>query len=237
VSDLLARGLRTAVATWEVYAAGTPGASVQRGDGFLAAVFPQGPELDVFNNALLRHPSALPVVEDAYRAAGVERYAVWVAGDDLEAVGLLERRRYRLDTTTAAMGIELAGPVPAPGFEAGASTWAEYADAFLGGLLAGIDARGFRVVTGLLDGEPVAAAVGFEHQGDLGVFNVETKEHARRRGLATALTAYLVNRAVDDGFTTVTLQATPMAQRLYAACGFRTVARILEYVPGGPSGS
>jgi len=72
----------------------------------------------------------------------------------------------------------------------------------------------------------------FAHRGDLGIYNVGTDERARRRGLATALTARLVNEAVGLGCTTVTLQSTPMAERLYAACGFRPVARILEYVPG-----
>jgi citrate lyase synthetase len=41
---------------------------------------------------------------------------------------------------------------------------------------------------------------------------------------------HLVNAAVECGCSTATLQSTPMAERIYEACGFRTVARIVEYV-------
>ena len=50
-------------------------------------------------------------------------------------------------------------------------------------------------------------------------------------GWPTALTRSLINAAVERGCTTATLQSTPMAERVYEACGFRTVARILEFVP------
>lgn len=62
--------------------------------------------------------------------------------------------------------------------------------------------------------------------------HVGTHEHARRRGLATALTARLVDEAIGRGCSTATLQSTPMAERIDTSCGFRAVARILELVPG-----
>jgi predicted GNAT family acetyltransferase len=61
---------------------------------------------------------------------------------------------------------------------------------------------------------------------------VSTVEHARRRGLATAVTARLVERAGARGCATATLQATEMAERMYAAVGFRDLGRFIEYVPG-----
>jgi ribosomal protein S18 acetylase RimI-like enzyme len=63
------------------------------------------------------------------------------------------------------------------------------------------------------------------------VFNVGTLEPARRRGVASALTAQLLQEAAARGCTTATLQATEMAEGIYAAAGFRDLGRILEYVP------
>jgi GNAT superfamily N-acetyltransferase len=229
-------GLRTAFAAWEVYAAGSAGASVRHEDGYTAAVFPSAPEAAFLNNAVLEHglpaarlASVLDEVELGY--AGIETFAVWVTDDDLEACSFLKERGYVCDSTTAAMALEPDGPVAVPSYEPGPVTWPAYVE-YEGGLLAGVDGSAFVVATALLDGQLVSAAIGFPHKRDLGIYNVATHEHARRRGLATALTTHLVNQAVDLGCSTVTLQATPMAERVYAACGFRTVARILEFVPG-----
>jgi GNAT superfamily N-acetyltransferase len=229
------RGLRTAFAAWEVYAAGVAGASVRRERGYTAAVFPSGPEAAFLNNTVLeprlsagRLAAVLDAVEEGY--SGIETYAVWVTADDRRTRSFLQERGYVVDTTTAAMALELHGPVAVPRYEPGPATWAAYVE-HEGGLLAGVDGSAFSVATALLDGRLVSAALGFEHEADLGIYNVGTHEHARRRGLATALTAYLVNEGVGLGCTTATLQSTPMAERVYAECGFRTVARIVEYVP------
>jgi len=67
--------------------------------------------------------------------------------------------------------------------------------------------------------------------GDCGIYNVGTLEHARRRGLATALTAIQLHDARARGCETASLQATQTAERLYAGIGFRDLGRILEYIP------
>jgi predicted GNAT family acetyltransferase len=54
--------------------------------------------------------------------------------------------------------------------------------------------------------------------------------HARRRGLGTALTALHLQLARDRGCKTASLQATEMAERIYAAIGFRDLGRFVEYV-------
>jgi GNAT superfamily N-acetyltransferase len=65
--------------------------------------------------------------------------------------------------------------------------------------------------------------------------HVGTVEKARRRGLGTALTAAQVHDARARGCRTASLQSTQMAERVYAAVGFRDLGQILEYVPGkGP---
>jgi ribosomal protein S18 acetylase RimI-like enzyme len=79
--------------------------------------------------------------------------------------------------------------------------------------------------------ENVATAIAFDHAGDCGIYNVGTLERARRRGLATALTAIHLHDARARGCQTASVQSTAMAERIYAAVGFRDLGRILEYVP------
>jgi ribosomal protein S18 acetylase RimI-like enzyme len=99
--------------------------------------------------------------------------------------------------------------------------------------LGGVDPDAFHVVVGCLDGEPVAAGIAYVHEGDCGVYNVATHEHARRRGIGTAVTAALVHDARARGCETASLQSVPMAEGVYAAAGFRELGRILEYGPSG----
>jgi ribosomal protein S18 acetylase RimI-like enzyme len=77
----------------------------------------------------------------------------------------------------------------------------------------------------------VATAHVLDHDGDCGIYNVTTAAHARRRGLGGALTARLLHDAVARGCKTASLQSSQMAERVYAAAGFRDLGRILEYVP------
>jgi predicted GNAT family acetyltransferase len=83
-----------------------------------------------------------------------------------------------------------------------------------------------------MDGEDAAAGIAHDAGGDCGIYNVVTREHARRRGLGTAVTTALVRDARSRGCETASLQSTPMAERVYAAVGFRDLGRILEYSPG-----
>ena len=62
------------------------------------------------------------------------------------------------------------------------------------------------------------------------------QERARRRGLGTALTALQLHDARARGCRTASVQATDVAERVYAAAGFRDLGRILEYVPHSPEG-
>jgi ribosomal protein S18 acetylase RimI-like enzyme len=238
--DLLARGNATLLASWEAYARGSAGAALHRLDGVAAAVFPSGPERGVFNNALLDRgvgAAAIDAMEGAYRSAGVERFAAWVHESDEGMHAALSGRGYTVDTTTRAMGMSLAQGVPR-GSEAGvvAAGWADHLDHLRAagvpeGLLGGVDPAAFHVVTGRVGGEDVATAIAFDHEGDCGIFNVSTLEAARRRGLGTALTVRLLRDAAARGCTTASLQSTVIAERVYAAAGFRDLGRFMEYVP------
>ena len=240
--ELYMRGSDTLLASWEEYARGATGAAVHRLPGVAAAVFPNEPERAVYNNALLDRdlgpgdrPTAADAMEAAYAAAGVARFAAWVHETDPAMCAELERRGYTLDTTTRAMGMTLDDiHLPRPEIPLGTPDWPEYLE--MEGLppdfLRTADHAAFHVLAARAGGELVAAALAYDFSGDCGIYNVGTVEKARRRGLGTALTAAQVHDARARGCRTASLQSTPMAERVYAAVGFRDLGRILEYVPG-----
>jgi hypothetical protein len=239
--DLYRRGVETLLACWSLYARGSAGARIHRANGVAAAVFPSAPERGIYNNAVLERDlvaaeriRAIDDLEDAYATAGVSAYRAWVYETETGLRDELSTRRYVLAESTLAMGIRLDEVrVPRPALDLVTIGWPDYVRLFglPEGLLAGADhsALDLRVVR--LGGEPVASALAFDHAGDRGVFNVTTLEHARRRGLGTAVTALLVHELLEAGLQTASLQSTPMAERVYASIGFRDLGRILEYAP------
>jgi len=240
-ADLYKRGSATLLASWEEYARGAIGASLQRYVGVAVAVFPNEPERRVYNNALFeRHLSnraradAVDAMEAAYAAAGVDRFAAWAHESDRELRDDLERRGYTLETTTRAMAMSLDGILaPPPQIDLPPPDWKEHLR--IAGVpsyfLSAADPGTYHVLLARLDGETVATAMAFDLDGDCGIYNVGTLEHARRRGLATALTAIQLHDARARGCETASLQATQIAERLYAGIGFRDLGRILEYIP------
>ena len=244
-ADLYRRGSATLLASWEEYAQGAVAASLQRCPGVAAAVFPYGPERGVYNNALLdrglparKRTNALDAMEAAYASGGVGRFAAWVHESDRAMRRDLESRGYTLDTSTRAMGLSLDGILPPrPQIDLAPPDWNEHLRivGVPGDFLAGTAPTAYHVLLAQLEGETVATAMAFDLDGDCGIYNVGTLAHARRRGLGTALTAIQLHDARTRGCETASLQATPMAEGLYAMAGFRDLGRILEYVGGDPS--
>lgn len=240
-AELFSRGTATLVASWEEYARGATGASLQRLPGVAAAIFPDEPERSVYNNALLARglvatdrSRALDAMEDAYAAAGVRRFAAWVHEGDLPMRNDLARRGYTLDTATRAMAVSLTGIRPLrPDVELASPDWHEHLR-IVGvppDFLAAANPGAYHILLGRLEEETVATALAFDLDGDCGIYNVATLGHARRRGLATALTAIHLHDARARGCETASLQSTPTAERLYAASGFRDLGLMLEHVP------
>ena len=243
-ADLYLLGAETLVVSWEEYARGASDAAVLRLPGVAVAVFPDGPERSVYNNALLERDlvaaeraDALNAMEAAYATAGVTRFAAWVHESDMALRRELERRGYTLEETTRAMGMALDDiRLPQPEIELTPAGWSDY-QRFLerfglpSGLLIGTDPTAFKVLVAGTAGEIVAAAIALDFNGDCGIYNVGTLEHARGRGLGTALTALHVRQALHRGCRTATLQSTEMAEGIYASVGFRDLGRILEYTP------
>jgi GNAT superfamily N-acetyltransferase len=236
------RGIRTLLACWRSYAAcARPGAAVERLRGVTVAVFPDEPERSIYNNAVLdRHLSrraqaaALDEMHERYAAAGISEYAAWVHEADTSLAAELEGRGYRLAETTRAMALELDQVTLAtPVHDAWPLDWPVYLRTFElpGDLLMSADTCRLYVLAATWAGTTVAAAASFDDRADCGIYNVETLEHARRRGFAASVTAHQRREARDRGCHTASLQATPMAERLYASLGFRDLGRILEFVP------
>jgi ribosomal protein S18 acetylase RimI-like enzyme len=238
-AELYDRGVRTLLASWEEYARGAYGASVERFQGVTAAVFPHGPERGVYNNALFERGltrtlrrEAIGAMESAYAVATIDRFAAWVHEGDLPMRRELEDRGYRIVEATRAMGMSLDRVrMPTLHLDLGPSDWAGYLRAaeLPAGLLRNVDPAAFHVRIARLEGGDVATGIAYDVEGDCGIYNVGTVAHARRRGIGTALTALLARDAVARGCVTASLQSTPMAERMYAGVGFRDLGRFLEY--------
>ena len=97
------------------------------------------------------------------------------------------------------------------------------------GLLAGADPREFHLL--IARGRAVATALAFDFGDDCGIYNVGTLEHARRRGLGTALTARLLHDARARGRRTASLQATGDGRAPVHRARLPDLGRILEFVP------
>lgn len=239
-AELYRRGAGTLLASWEAYARAAPDAALQRLPRVAVAVFPHEPERGVYNNALLardlpaaERAGAVDAMEAAYAAAGIARYAAWVHERDGGMRAELEGRGYALDETTRAMGmmLDVIRP-PRPEIELGPGTWAEHLRAaeLPSDLLRDADQSVFHVLVARLDGRSAATALALDFRGDCGIYNVGTMERARRRGLATALTAIHLHDARSRGCRTASVQSTAMAEGVYAGLGFRDLGRIREYV-------
>lgn len=239
--ELYERGMRTAEACWAAFARATPRAAVHHPSHVAVAVFPDNPERSIYNNAILsrglapaERAAALDAMEELYAASGVDRFAAWVHESDHAMQDELRRRRYTADTTTRAMAMPLDGlSLPQPCLDFAAPEWREHLrliDA-PSTLLGGFDPSELHLLVARNAGATVATGFGFDHDSDCGIYNVGTLEHVRRCGIGSALTATLVHDAIGRGCRTASLQSTPVAERMYAAVGFRDLGRIVEYVP------
>jgi GNAT superfamily N-acetyltransferase len=244
--QLYDRAVATVLASWEAIARGSAAAEVQRLPGVTAGIFPNEPERSIYNNAVLdrglspgERIAAVETMQAAYTSAGIEEYAAWVHESEPDLSLELGGRGFAAVESTRVMGMSLTDLPPAPNgaAEIAVADWATYLE-YLHGfglpetLLSNVDPEAFHVLAARSDGEVVATALAFDHAGDCGIFNTSTYEHARRRGLATALTAQHLREAAKRGCETATLQSTPMAERVYGSVGFHDLGRFLEFAPG-----
>jgi ribosomal protein S18 acetylase RimI-like enzyme len=245
-SELYRRGSATLLASWDEYARGSAGARLLASSGFWAAIFPSEPERGVYNNVLLRRgldePERRRAIEElrsAYAEAGIDRYAAWAHESDGALRAGLAEGGYRLEETTRVMAMSLDDPeLPVSEVDVEKFDWPRYlaylrSEGMPSRLLAGVDPEAFHVLGIRVAGRDVSAAIAYDHDGDCGIFNMGTLEPYRRRGLATALLGRHLLEAAERDCSTASLQATPIAEGVYRAVGFRDLGRFFEYVPAG----
>jgi len=238
--ELYGRMAAGLVAASRHFAAASPGAFVLDEPGVSLDVFTTEPDRTIYNNALFDRGlstaalhAAIAAMEAAYARAGVEGYAAWAHESDTRLIDDLLARGYHLSESTRAMAMRLDElTTPPRELDVIGIGWPEHVRLIEApeGLLARFDTGRFHLYAARLDGRPVATAIAFDHDGDCGIYNVGTLPGARRQGLATALTAHVLHEARARGCTTASLQATPMAESLYASVGFGNLGRIHEYV-------
>ena len=240
--QLYERGAATLVASWAEYARGAVGASVLRVPGAVVGVFTEEPESLVYNNALAdlgldaeARAAMVAAIEEEYVESGVDRFAVWVHEGDAAMRTDLEDRKYVVTESTRAMGMDLRDlDIPRPELDIAPAGWSDYVTMLGLGedFQQYADPDAYVVRLALLDGQPAAVAMAYDHEGDCGLYNVTTLEDARRRGLGFALTTLMLHEARERGCVTASLQSTPMAEGLYSRVGFRDLGRYLEHTPG-----
>jgi GNAT superfamily N-acetyltransferase len=92
-----------------------------------------------------------------------------------------------------------------------------------------LDDPAFRLVTGYLEDEPVAAAAAILSDDIAGIYAVGTVERARRRGFGRVMTWAAIQAGVEAGCDVAVLQSSEMAVSLYRDMGFVEVCRYVEY--------
>ena len=213
-----------------------PGSRVLELEGVLGAVVPAAPGRSVVNSVTyggardLEH--ALPELADAYEAAGVRAWTVWVPHFDTEAAALLENAGHVLDADPEAMAMELGaldGPAPgdldldpAPSV-ATVARLNDLAYDFGGEQFqrALQTAPSLHCYVARDAGRPVCCATGHDCDGDFSVTFVATVPEARGRGLASRLLTLALHEARERGCTTTTLQATKVGEPIYRRLGYR----------------
>lgn len=93
---------------------------------------------------------------------------------------------------------------------------------------------GMAYYLGLLDGEPVATALGSLCGDSIGIFNVATLPGHRGRGFGTALSARAVHDGFDRGARLAFLQASGTGESVYRSLGFSAVETYRLFTSGGP---
>ena len=81
-----------------------------------------------------------------------------------------------------------------------------------------------RMLTGRVDGRPVAAATGYRTDEAVGIYGVATIASARRRGYASALTRALLEPAIP-----AVLSPSPEGERMYRRLGFAPVGELCQW--------
>jgi GNAT superfamily N-acetyltransferase len=219
----------------EAFGSGHPDSRLLRPDGLLASVAPAAPQRSLFNSVFCDDPAALPreygALGQAYDAAGVAAWTVWVPDEDRQTASLLVERGHALDAAPRAMAMNLdettAPPAP-QGVEPGpvsAALAAELNDLAYGygpdGFRAGLAGEtAIRWYGAFAGGEPVCCVGTIAVGDDCCVTGVATPPEHRGRGIASWLLMQALDDARVQGMATASLQATRAGAPIYERLGF-----------------
>ena len=195
------------------------------------------------NSVIYADPASLVAVYDdlaeAYQAAAIEAWAVWVPKADRESAAFLETRGHVLDGSPTVMGARLDQITAAPGGLA-AEVTRDPDPPLLGRLndLAYGYESSFERALGSMSpdvghwylahegSEPVCGLMIFDHGADAEADWVATVPEARGRGLAGRLLGLALADARDRGRATTTLVATKMGLPVYERLGYRPLGTV-----------
>jgi GNAT superfamily N-acetyltransferase len=94
-----------------------------------------------------------------------------------------------------------------------------------------VDDPAFRLVTGYVDDEPVAAAAAILTGDVVGIYAVGTHDGFRRRGFGSAMTWAAIRAGVDTGCRVAVLQSSEMGLGVYRSMGFIQVCTYVLFEP------
>ena len=234
----------------------SPGAQVFERPALVAAIVPAAAQRSIVNSVVAADAAALagPYEElaDAYRAAGVVAWTVWIDEEDTESRTVLEERGHAFDGAPVAMTLDLGN------WDAGQTgelDWDAQASFDELGRL-NDHAYGYERETGIaralgapcedlqislyrarVDGE-VASVLGIlDIEDDAGVLFVATPPQHRGRGLASRLLTAALHDARARGMRSSSLQASALGSPIYERLGYEARFRfhIMErrFDPGG----
>ncbi len=225
-------------------AAGSKHAALFERDGVLGAIVPSCPDRSVVNSVTYDDAgslqAALPELAAAHARAGVRAWTVWVPEDDHEIAALLEASGHQLDSTPAAMVLELAGLRDA---DPGDLDWDANAvpgdigrvndlayglpEPTFGDAIAELPREPpLRLYQARVDGQPASVLGTLDDGDDCGIYFVATLKEHRGRRLAGRLLHVALTEARDRGLRTSSLQSTKLGSPVYERLGYEALFTI-----------
>jgi GNAT superfamily N-acetyltransferase len=211
-------------------------------EGVIAAIVPGLPDLAIANAAVYRDAgtlgSALPLLQQAYDAAGVRRSLCWVPPGDEDAHVALRAAGYAPDSEAPAMALDLA---QLPAEDDPPEDWTDspepeeigqiversfgLADGSVGAALTGWLEPATAYVA-RVDGRPASCLTIVREGPDAGVFLVGTIPETRGRGLARRLLLHALHEARAAGASVSTLQSSRLGYPVYRRLGYVDLCRL-----------
>lgn len=238
-ATLLTRLVASMARALELQALGAPGNRLLRLDGGVTAMLsPASPERSVLNSVLYADPAllaaALPELAEAYAAAGVRAWTVWVPPGDSRGRSVLEKAGHAFDGAPTAMGAELEalpdGHAKEPDWSCdwdleaawhiNDRAWGD-PDGTWASALGAMPAGSGHLYLARLGAEPASFVLMHDHGDDCEFWCAATVPEARGRGLVTGLLRRAMLDARDRGCITSTTQASAMGRAIYARLGYR----------------